>query len=62
MISGYFIVIPGYFSFIYRNRGTTGFQSTRAAGSLMTFFVCFYNQHVFGRYNKLYNLTKSATY
>lgn len=31
---------------------------TGVTGSLMTFFVCFYNQHVFGRYNKLYNLTK----
>jgi len=24
----------------------------------MTFFVCFYNQHVFGRYNKIYDLNK----
>jgi len=32
---------------------------TGVTGSLMTFFVCFYNQHVFGRYNKLYNLTKA---
>lgn len=31
---------------------------TGVTGSLMTFFVCFYNQHVFGRYNKLYDLTK----
>lgn len=32
---------------------------TGVTGSLMTFFVCFYNQHVFGRYNKLYSLTKN---
>eukprot|EP00927_Polykrikos_kofoidii_P014969 TRINITY_DN16627_c0_g3_i1.p1 TRINITY_DN16627_c0_g3~~TRINITY_DN16627_c0_g3_i1.p1 ORF type:complete len:417 (+),score=95.03 TRINITY_DN16627_c0_g3_i1:150-1253(+) len=31
---------------------------TGATGSLMTFFVCFYNSHVFGRYQKLYTLTK----
>merc|ERR1719335_362203 len=34
------------------------FGLTGVTGSLMTFFVCFYNQHVFGRYNRLYNLTK----
>jgi len=32
---------------------------TGTTGSLMTFFVVFYNSHVFGRYNKLYDLTKS---
>lgn len=31
---------------------------TGVTGSLMTFFVCFYNQHVFSRYQKLYALTK----
>jgi len=31
---------------------------TNATGSLMTFFVCFYNKHVFERYNTLYDLTK----
>jgi predicted membrane chloride channel (bestrophin family) len=34
---------------------------TGVTGSLMTFFVCFYNQHVFGRYNKLYALSKKMT-
>lgn len=34
---------------------------TGVTGSLMTFFVCFYNQHVFGRYNKLYTLTKTMS-
>jgi len=34
---------------------------TGVTGSLMTFFVCFYNQHVFGRYNKLYVLSKRMT-
>merc|ERR1719149_604544 len=34
---------------------------TGVTGSLMTFFVCFYNQNVFGRYNKLYLLTKRMT-
>merc|ERR1719408_1131090 len=32
---------------------------TSATGSLMTFFVCFYNKHVFERYNVLYDLTKA---
>jgi len=31
---------------------------TSATGSLMTFFVCFYNKHVFERYNTVYDLTK----
>lgn len=31
---------------------------TSATGSLMTFFVCFYNKHVFERYNVIYDLTK----
>jgi len=31
---------------------------TGVTGSLMTFFVCFYNSHVFKRYQKLYHLTK----
>jgi len=31
---------------------------TSATGSLMTFFVCFYNKHVFERYNTIYDLTK----
>merc|ERR1719191_2197511 len=31
---------------------------TGVTGSLMTFFVCFYNAHVFGRYNKLYDITQ----
>lgn len=31
---------------------------TSATGSLMTFFVCFYNRHVFERYNLLYDITK----
>merc|ERR1719440_409185 len=34
---------------------------TGVTGSLMTFFVCFYNQNVFGRYNRLYSLTKRMT-
>eukprot|EP00928_Gymnodinium_smaydae_P062815 TRINITY_DN46587_c0_g1_i1.p1 TRINITY_DN46587_c0_g1~~TRINITY_DN46587_c0_g1_i1.p1 ORF type:complete len:388 (+),score=73.49 TRINITY_DN46587_c0_g1_i1:224-1387(+) len=34
---------------------------TDVTGGLMTFFVCFYNQHVFGRYNKLYNIMKRMT-
>merc|ERR1719407_352295 len=34
------------------------FGLTGVTGSLMTFFVCFYNGHVFGRYNKLYDLTQ----
>lgn len=33
-------------------------ELTGATGSLMTFFVCFYNKHVFERYNTLYDLTK----
>jgi len=33
-------------------------ELTGLTGSLMTFFVCFYNGHVFSRYNKLYKLTK----
>merc|ERR1719161_1019629 len=32
---------------------------TGVTGSLMTFFVCFYNSHVFSRYNHLYDLTKA---
>lgn len=32
---------------------------TGTTGSLMTFFVVFYNSHVFGRYTKLYMLTKT---
>lgn len=32
---------------------------TSATGSLMTFFVCFYNKHVFERYNQVYDLTKT---
>lgn len=32
---------------------------TGTTGSLMTFFVVFYNSHVFGRYTKLYTLTKT---
>lgn len=32
---------------------------TGVTGSLMTFFVVFYNGNVFGRYNKLYELTKN---
>lgn len=31
---------------------------TGVTGSLMTFFVVFYNGNVFGRYNKFYDLTK----
>lgn len=31
---------------------------TTATGSLMTFFVCFYNRHVFERYNLLYDISK----
>lgn len=31
---------------------------TGATGSLMTFFVCFYNRHVFERYNVIYDITK----
>jgi len=34
------------------------FGLTGVTGSLMTFFVCFYNQHIFGRYNRMYSLTK----
>lgn len=34
------------------------FSLTGVTGGLMTFFVCFYNGHVFARYNKLYSLTK----
>jgi len=34
------------------------FGLTGVTGSLMTFFVCFYNQHVFSRYQKIYSLTK----
>lgn len=32
-----------------------------ATGSLMTFFVCFYNSHVFSRYQKLYHITKQMS-
>jgi len=32
---------------------------TGITGSLMTFFVVFYNGNVFARYNKLYELTKN---
>jgi len=31
---------------------------TGVTGSLMTFFVCFYNGHQFGRYNRLYDVTQ----
>jgi len=31
---------------------------TSVTGSLMTFFVVFYNGNVFARYNQLYDLTK----
>lgn len=33
-------------------------ELTGATGSLMTFFVCFYNKHVFERYNTVYDITK----
>eukprot|EP00927_Polykrikos_kofoidii_P000536 TRINITY_DN10193_c0_g1_i1.p1 TRINITY_DN10193_c0_g1~~TRINITY_DN10193_c0_g1_i1.p1 ORF type:complete len:1018 (-),score=200.57 TRINITY_DN10193_c0_g1_i1:485-3538(-) len=32
---------------------------TGVTGSLMTFFVVFYNSHVFARYNRLYEITKN---
>merc|ERR1719335_1297434 len=35
------------------------FGLTGVTGSLMTFFVCFYNGHVFSRYNKIYDLTQA---
>eukprot|EP00928_Gymnodinium_smaydae_P015441 TRINITY_DN15710_c0_g1_i2.p1 TRINITY_DN15710_c0_g1~~TRINITY_DN15710_c0_g1_i2.p1 ORF type:complete len:365 (+),score=99.28 TRINITY_DN15710_c0_g1_i2:238-1332(+) len=34
---------------------------TGATGSLMTFFVCFYNGHVYSRYQNLYHITKHMT-
>lgn len=34
------------------------FHLTGVTGSLMTFFVCFYNGHQFGRYNRLYDVTQ----
>lgn len=33
-------------------------ELTGTTGSLMTFFVVFYNSHVFNRYNKIYDLTR----
>lgn len=33
-------------------------ELTGVTGSLMTFFVVFYNNHVFARYNKIHDLTK----
>ena len=51
-------VIQGYFDpeeyKIPLPMGLTGIT-----GSLMTFFVCFYNGNVFGRFNKLYELVKN---
>lgn len=34
------------------------YDLTGVTGSLMTFFVCFYNSHMFARYNRLYEVTQ----
>jgi len=36
-------------------------ELTGVTGGLMTFFVVFYNSHVFGRYNDIYDLTQAMS-
>lgn len=48
----YDIITPGAFN------ADLPWHLTGVTGSLMTFFVCFYNGHQFGRYNRLYDVTQ----